>query len=379
MRKIKILHLIDQCKLGGPGKTIINSNRFIDKQKFKIFVGIYREEGRETPEIEKYLIKWNIPYVVLSDKRLVSIDQIKTLKKFVFENQIQILHAHGFKTNLLSIVAKCIIKRIIIATTYHGWITNDLKQKIYFVADLIMANFFSKVVFVSEHTKNRAYRFILNKKKISVVHNAIVDDDYVKKGRNNDIRMKHGIKTNEILIGIIGRLSREKGVLDAVKGFSKFHNEAENTKLIIIGDGPEKEKLDEFVSFFELGNKVLVVGHKDPIKPYFESIDILISSSKTEGLSNVILEALSLGVPVIATKVGGNQEIIRHEHNGLLINYGNIDELRNAVLDLVQHEERRWRYVENGYRVINEKFSFQERMKKMQKIYFSLLKKLSTN
>lgn len=122
-----------------------------------------------------------------------------------------------------------------------------------------------------------------------------------------------------------------------------------------------------------------MLGHFKQVQPFYEASDIFICPSVTEGLSNSILEAMSFSIPVIATKVGGNPEIIEHGVNGLLVPAKNSNELANAIQILVENSKKCSELAENGLNTIKNNFSFKERTKRLQKIYIESLSKVGKN
>jgi len=123
-----------------------------------------------------------------------------------------------------------------------------------------------------------------------------------------------------------------------------------------------------------LTENVLLCGHHQHVQPYYEAADIFICPSDTEGLSNVILEAMAFSIPVIATDVGGNPEIIVHQVNGLLVPPKNILTLKDAICLLMSNSIVRQKLGHSGYETVVSEFSFEQRTLKMENIYIGLVK-----
>ena len=120
---------------------------------------------------------------------------------------------------------------------------------------------------------------------------------------------------------------------------------------------------------------VLLCGYHKHVQPYYETADIFVCPSDTEGLSNVILEAMAFSIPVIATNVGGNPEIVVHEKNGLLVPPKDSSALANAVKMLISEPDRRMRYGRSGFDTVTKAFTFEMRTLKIQELYQKLIQR----
>jgi glycosyltransferase involved in cell wall biosynthesis len=149
------------------------------------------------------------------------------------------------------------------------------------------------------------------------------------------------------------RLSREKGVDILLKAWENVFKEEKTRKLTIIGSGPLEEEMKRMTQALNIGESVEFVGFVSNVETYLKNADIFVLASRTEGMSNALLEAMSYGFPCIATNVGGNSELLGGEgaeiplgeyviaRNGLLVNPDDVRGLSEAILYLVRHKEER--------------------------------------
>ncbi len=121
-----------------------------------------------------------------------------------------------------------------------------------------------------------------------------------------------------------------------------------------------------------LSDTVIRLGHQEHIQKFYEALDLYVSPSLTEGISNVILEAIALETPVVATAVGGTPEIITHQHDGFLVPAGSPEAIAKAVGHLLETPQERARLAANGYETISERFSFHRRMERVCRLYDDL-------
>jgi glycosyltransferase involved in cell wall biosynthesis len=202
-----------------------------------------------------------------------------------------------------------------------------------------------------------------------VIHNAIVIEDYKKENHREQIRRKHGIEADDLVLGVIGRMNPEKGCFEAIDSLTHLREMGIHPRLMMIGDGPLKEDLLGYSNKRGVAEQMVFTGHVNPVGPYYAAVDIVVSPSYTEGISNVILEAMACKIPVIATAVGGTPEIITHGVNGLLINPGNAKDISEAVSAIVNNPETTQRMTQAGFTTILENFEFGRRMRKVEKFY----------
>jgi len=373
MKRFNILHLTDHNRIGGPGKTIINSAKFIDSDNFHIHISSFVDAQKRQTEFSKAVYDISIPYLALYDKKGINIGQLAKLKKYILKNDIKILHSHGYKTNLMAVLMKWVLKDLIIVTTYHGWIINNFRQKVLSKIDLFFSRFFDGIISVSQDISRKFSTFNKNRTFTGIIHNALVISDYHRQGKRSKIRNGYSVKGDDILIGVFGRLSIEKGGIEIIDAFYELQKETKIVKLIFLGEGPLEKELKDKVRNLKLDSKIIFAGYQNPVQPFYESVDIVVSPSQTEGLSNVILEAMAFKLPVVATCVGGNSEIVNNNINGLLVEPKNPIELKNAISFLIQSSKRKSQIAERGYETVKNKFNFERRMEKIEVLYSSII------
>ena len=216
----------------------------------------------------------------------------------------------------------------------------------------------------------------------------IVPSEYLKKivgtwgAENNKIIVVYNAFKNELISAAEGVSAAEKsyivsaGRLVPWKGFDVLIDAIgelpEEIKLKIIGSGPERKKLELKIKNLGLENKIDLIGqlpHRELLQ-CFAGAEIFVLNTAYEGLSHVILEAMACGVPVITTNIGGNPEIIKNGHNGILVEYNNKDQFKKAISELHNNLDLRKLFIENSYKEL-EKFSKEKMLKETINILIS--------
>src|SRR3989338_2587591 len=205
----------------------------------------------------------------------------------------------------------------------------DLKTELLKRIEKFVAERAEKIVVPSKYLKNIVKGWGVDKNKISVIYNAFSPADIVEEKYSLRIRFK----ITGITIFSVGRLVPWKGFETLIEIMKELPN---NTRLLIAGDGPDYEKLQNKIKNLNLGNRVFLLGrleHDDLLKK-IKASDIFVLNTGYEGFSHQLLEVMNVGTPIITTDVGGNPEIIKNEKDGLLVGYDNKEQIKEAILKL---------------------------------------------
>lgn len=142
--------------------------------------------------------------------------------------------------------------------------------------------------------------------------------------------------------------------------------------MLVIGDGPERAALEARAQATGLADVIQFVGWQRPLHRWYEAMDLLLLPSRTEGLPNVVLEAMAMGVPTAATHVGGVGELIEHNVCGLLLP-GHERHWAACLFDLLHDSAKRARFVAAAQRRVRDNFTFTQRMHRIMDLYDALL------
>src|SRR5205807_78220 len=191
--------------------------------------------------------------------------------------------------------------------------------------------------------------------------------------RQPDIVQTHMIKGEQVVLAV-GRLSREKGQRDLVDAISRLRelNSALKFKLVIVGEGPERDSLERAINQKGFDALVLFIGHVEDISPYYAIADALALPSHSEGSPNVLLEAMAAGLPVVATAVGGVPEIAINEENALLVAPGDSDSFAQALNQVLTDPELARKLGRAAAMHVSEKFSPAAYVRSLLRVYQSL-------
>lgn len=182
-----------------------------------------------------------------------------------------------------------------------------------------------------------------------------------------------GLHPEDRVVGFSGRLAPQKRLPDLVWGFQLLHQVVENARLVIVGEGPERDSLAAFASQLGCREKIVFTGHRADAWPLLTALDAFVLPSEFEGMSNSLMEAMSLGVPCVASDIAPNLELISHEQTGLTFPLGKSPELTKALVRILQSPELAAQLGRSGRSVIETRHSVDQMVKRHQTLYNRLL------
>jgi len=284
------------------------------------------------------------------------------------KSRIDLLHTHNFYTWLYGAIARLFVPRCRHLHTQHsyvvrqggmGWPLRYLLGR----TDIIVS--------VSNEVRARLQHLGIPDRSPDghVVHNGIDTHVFTPSSRQRRLSGKHGAKLVRLIC--VGRLVPIKNHELLLRGIQKI-NRSLPYELVIVGDGPLRSRLESLARDLGLGGKVHFFGERKGVGGLLQESDIFVLSSKSEGLSIAILEAMATGLPVVATDVGGNPSLVREAETGFLVQ-GKPEELAQALQRLISDPLLRRKYGMAGRRRVEEMFSVKRMAEKYRALYTSLL------
>jgi glycosyltransferase involved in cell wall biosynthesis len=370
-KKINVLDLRDSPWVDGPGRTILDCASSIEGERYHFLIGAF-SGGKEVNAYAEEAVKRGLEIVVIPERSSFDFQIIRKILAIIDQYDIGLIHTHDFRSNIFGLL--CAKQRKIpVVSTVHGWIANNLKGRIYNLADKIALRFFNKIIAVSKTTQRKIVSAFIPSSRVSVINNALILEDYSVASSNSQFRKELNVDGETKLIANIGRLSPEKGQFIFLQAAKEILNNNKKIRFILIGIGPEEKKLREYVKTNNMDAFVVFAGFRHDMINIYNSIDLVVQSSYTEGMPNVVLEALLMKVPVIATNVGGTGDIITSGQTGTLIEAGSLNMLVTEIANYLDKPDSYVSMTEHGRELIVNEFNHNERAKKLVRLYDEVL------
>lgn len=357
--RVNILYIIWSLGLGGAERVVINLAKGLDKARFNPMVCCLNEAGEFAAELESAGIK----VIALHKKSKADITVIAKLITVITENNIQIVHTHLWGANFWGRIAAKFAKVPVIIATEHN--VDIWKSGLNFILDRLLARISDKIIAVSQSVKGFYIKQGIPAGKIEVIYNGISLDPRCS---ILDARKSFGLSDGESLLAVVGRLVEQKGHRYLFEALSML-NGRRKVKLLVIGDGPEQQRLADSVQRLGLGAKIIFTGLRKDVREFIRGIDILVLPSLREGLPVAALEAMAAGKPVIATNVGGTPELISDGETGLLVKPADPLALSGALEKLLSDRQLAQTMGERGRKRVENYFSLAKMINETEKLY----------
>lgn len=369
--KIKILELRTVSGTGGgPEKTIFMTAKKLDSSRFETHI-IYTRNLQD-PQFNwmkrHYALPEGVHYEEYIEKHSYDPRLLKYLYQYCQRYRIDILHSHEYKTDVLcGLIRKKLAAKWV--STFHAAAFSSWKLKLYQYLAYRQLRKADRVFMVSPQQKTLLLHHRIPEGILCYLPNGVDTDVYCRSSVRNDFREKWGCQRETVVLGFMGRLCSEKNILLLLKAFGVVLKQEENLLLVLAGEGPERNKVGGWIKDLKQENKTRLLGFVEDTVPFYASLDVYIQSSTTEGMPNTILEAMAMELPVVATNVGGNGELIEDGSEGFLVASGDENALFQSMLKLVRDHKLRREMGKKGRDKVLRHFSFEGRVHQLEEHY----------
>ena len=377
---IRVLHIHTMPIISGSGINTFLSMRGMDKT-------LYDTELLCAPggPLIDLVRSWNMKVRTL--KSLVQpLNPIKdllaltTMTFFLRHNPYHIVHTHNSKAGFLGRLAAKLAGIPVIVHTVHGFAFHDeepsWRQWLFRTLERLASRWCDKMIFISQPLIDWGLRErVTSEKKTVKIYSGIELDRFspVSEEVKEGIRKKWGIARDDAVIGIVSKLWEGKGHLTLIEAFKKIKSEIQNARLVIVGEGYLYDHLVKYVDNLGLKEAVLFTGFQSDVSEIIASFDVAVLPSFFEGMGRVLLEAMAMEKPVVASRVGGIPDLVEHGVNGFLVTPGDVDELAESLIKTLGDKELAEKMGKEGRKMISEKYSADHMVGSIERLYRDLL------
>jgi glycosyltransferase involved in cell wall biosynthesis len=372
MRKINVLHIYQNSKIGGVQQQFLSLLKAYDRDVFNpIFCCLGPEE-----EISKEIERIDIETVALNRARYhrFSPGIVRDLYRLMKQKNIHIVRTHRYRANLYGRLAALLSGVPVKIISLHDNYRKDLRLERRIV-NKILLKATDKIVAVSESIRKDIIKYDgIDSSKILVIPNGIDTERFNPEGNFADIRKGFSIKESDIVLGFVGRVVPTKGLEYLIDALPFLKKEFKNIKLLITGEGSTMERLKKKAKENNVHDSIIFTGKRRDIPDILSCTDIFVMPSVAEGLPNALLEAMAMGKPIVATEVGGIPEVIKNRHSGFLVPPRNPEALATAIKDLISNEQLAAKMGQAARHIVLDNFSIWSIAQKWQTLYLSILR-----
>ena len=370
---IKVLAIIEAAVVTGPAKNLIAFARAgRETGTVSLTVATYVRNGGDNAFLQAVRTA-GLPLHVIRETRAFDASVIACLRDVVARCEPDVVQTHAVKSHFLMRLSG-VPRTVPWIAFHHGYTAPNIKMKLYNQLDRWSLRGPDHVVTVCQAFAEQLRRIGIPDDRMTVRHNMIGAPRVVSEGEKAALRAELQIPETAVTLVCIGRLSAEKGQLDLLEAAALLprNGYAGEWRLVFVGDGPDRQRLEAAAMRLACDRSVVFAGHRADVGPFYGIATMVVMPSHSEGSPNVLLEALSHGVPVVATAVGGVPEIATGGEDAILVPAGSPPRLAEGIGALCRDASRRARIASAG-RTVVERFTPSRYCESLAAIYRSTL------
>ncbi len=360
--KLKILHIVLTLEVGGLENGVVNLVNALKADRYSSIICCIKYKGILASKVDQK----RVGIYELKHYKGFGLRLVWELYNIIKKEGIDIVHTRNYKPFVLTFLPAKMAGAAVVHSEHGKDYPFDkkkmrLQKLLSYKTDAIIA--------LSRDIKSCMAKHVgIRDTKVTVIING-VDTNVFRPRENTSIRERLGYGKDDFLVGTVGRIVDIKNHPELIAAFVGVQRTHPQAKLLVVGDGPEFHSLAELIKSEHLEGSVRLLGARQDIPDIISAFDLYVSTSKNEGISNTILEAMSCGVPVIASNVGGNPEIVPDREVGNIYNLGDIEELVSSITHLMDNEDERRRYGKNARKRVERNYSLRTMIEAYSNIY----------
>jgi glycosyltransferase involved in cell wall biosynthesis len=358
---------ISELEVGGTQRQMLELAKRLDRRLFVPEVCCLSRSLAMADEFRKNGIN-----VRLIEKRArYDISVLPRLRAFFREEKVSVLITYGFTADAWCRVAGRLVGIPVIISSVR---TPDEESRLRDFVNRVLSSITDHYVANSDAVVAYLRRIGIPQEKCSLIPNGIAVERIHSSGETrNSVRATLGIPLSSFVVGTVSRLSPEKNVEEFLRIGQSFLSVCPEVVLVVIGDGPQRGQLHALANDLGLSDRIRWLGERMEVRRLIEAYDVAMLASRREGLSNSLLECMAAGLPLVASAVGGNPELIHHGQTGFLYPVGQIEEAVQFLTRLHREPPLRARVGDAARRDVGLRFGMDALVNRTQELLLKLL------
>ena len=391
--KIKVIHIITRFDKGGSAENTFITVRDLDKALYDVVLIKGTAPPGNSGDLETEAVQANVNIARGHHVRLICLRHLVrdlrpfsdlaaffSLLRIIRREKPHIVHTHTSKAGILGRWAAYFCRVPIIVHTPHGHVFwgyfNSWQTRLFILLERWTARITNAIVTLTPQEKEDHLRFhIAPEEKFAVIHSGVDLRTFrADLYQPSETKALLGIPPEMTVVGTVGRLTPVKGQEVLIRAASELIRHGEKIFLVLLGDGELRRDLEELSLRLDIAEYVRFLGWRPDVARVMAVCDIFCLPSRNEGMGKVLVEAMAMGKPIIASSIGGIPDIVRSEENGLLVPVGDAAAWAEAIARLCGDPERRRRMGDAGMQMA-PRYSAEEMIKRIDQLYGKLLNK----
>ena len=368
--KIKLLQMLTNFHIGGTERQVANLALGIDSTRFDLHLGCLRNSGELLGELEPLRIPRS-EFRIGPFYSPTTFWQVIRLGKYIRTHAIQIVHSYGFYSNVFAVPAARLARTSIVVASIRD--TGDVLTPMQRWVQRLVCRLADCVLVNAEAIRDSLIEEGYDRARIVVIRNGITLSKYGKSEKGAALRRELGLPPSAELVVVFSRLNQMKGIQYFLEAAMTLSGSFPNARFLIVGDGGSRSELEEQACRMGLGQRAVFTGFRKDVPELLSEAAVSVLPSLSEGLSNSLLESMAAGVPVVATRVGGNPEVIEHGVTGLLVPPRDSAALAAAIRRLLEDKDLAASFGQAGIQRVARLFSIERSVRETEHLYQKLL------
>jgi glycosyltransferase involved in cell wall biosynthesis len=297
----------------------------------------------------------------------------RAIAQLARERQIDVLHCHQYSPFVYGRLASMWDRHLKIVYTEHGRLSDAPPTWKRRLVNPWLSRFDGSIVAVSHELRDYMIDARFPPGRVQVVHNGVEPADLPSREDRRRARQQLGLDDRAFVVATVARLDPVKDLMTLFEAFAAVRRQAPSAQLLVVGDGPERDRLTARAAQPDLAGAVHMAGYRSDVRALLPAADVYASSSISEGVSITILEAMAAGIPVVATAVGGTPEVLPDASaGGILVPCRNPERLAEAIASLALDQRQRTAMAVAGRRRLERSFTIDRMVDDYARLYRGL-------
>jgi glycosyltransferase involved in cell wall biosynthesis len=341
----RVLRLIARLNMGGPALHVSYLARGLEERGYTTTLGagaLARGESSMSFVADELGVEVvDVPYLHREVSPILDPLSVRAVVQLIRRVRPHILHTHTAKAGAIGRTAAALAGNArppIVVHTFHGHVLrgyfDPIRTAAYTNVERALARETTRLVAVSPEVRNDLVELgVAPPDRFTVIRLGIDLDQRIADGTVDgaSLRRLFGIADESFVVGWIGRMTAIKRLPDVLAAFAALRARGIDATLCLVGDGPDREAVEERAHMLGIARHTLFVGYQRDVAPYYGLFDVLLLPSGNEGTPVVAIESLAAGTPVVATDVGGVPDVVENERSGFLARVGDVDAIADAL------------------------------------------------